>query len=153
MNINDFSSLPLFSGCFSVKMSSNDEKSNIFINYNENPDQWKRFGSKISSEFRERAKLAFFLAFSPKCPKCQKIPKNTKKCQFRWFSELRRDFWSKSFLLDWICSVIYEFMWFFVITAHYCSLLLIFGHISAKCRKWAVTSSNEQQWREIRYIH
>ena len=134
-------------------MSSNDKKSNIFINYNENPDHWKRFGSKISSEFRERAKLAIFCHFRQNAQNAQNAQNTKKKYQFRWFSELRRDFWSKSFLLDWICSVVYEFMWFFIITAHCCSLLLIFGHISAKCRKWAVTSSNEQQWRIIRYIH
>ena len=64
-----------------------------------------------------------FFVFSKKQ---QFSPKKPKNHQFRSFSELRWDFWFKSFLLDQKYTVFYENIWFLVIAAHCCSLLLIF---------------------------
>ena len=85
-----------------------------------------------------------------------------QKRQFRSFSELPGDFWSKSFLLDQKNTVVYETNWFLIIARPYCSLLLIFRNFPRFFRssrkaendeRWAVVSSNEQQWWKIIYFH
>ena len=90
---------------------------------------------------------------------CDVFHQNIKN---RSFFELRRDFWFKSFLLAQKNTIVYENIWFLIIAAHYCSLLLTFRHFQPfwSCGKseenswkWAVMSSKDEQWWEINYFH
>ena len=90
-------------------MTSNNEKSYIFINYKVFPVQQKRFESKISPDFEKRGFLAFsdFLAKN-RHPTCftKNQPENDAFSKSS-FSELGRDFPLKKILLDqWICEVV-----------------------------------------------
>ena len=80
----------------------------------------------------------------------------------RSFFELQRDFWFKSFLNDHKHTVLWVNIWFLVIARHCCSLLLIFRHfrpfrgsgkIEENSGKWTVVSTNDEQWRAIKYLH
>ena len=61
------------------------------------------------------------------------------------------------FWLDWICVLIYEYIWFLVITRPFSSFSLHFLDfrvltIQEMTRKWRVRTSNDDQWREIIYF-
>ena len=130
-------------------MTSIDEKSYIFINYN-------IFGrmdlNKNLTGIQKTSEIGVFACiFGEKRSSVHQ--KFQKKSQFRSYSELQQDFWFKSFLLDQKYIVVYENIWFLIITRHYCSLLLIFWNfprffltpeMAENSRKWAVVSSNDE---------
>ena len=70
----------------------------------------------------EIAVILPFFHFSKKLPFSPKKPKNH---QFRSFSELRWDFWFKSFFIG---PEIHCILWKHMISHHCCSLLLVTAH-------------------------
>ena len=106
-------------------MSSNDEKSYIFINYRTFLVQWKRFESKISSEFRKRAKFPRFYHFFRFFEETAVFTKKAKK------SPISLVFWTlMRFLIQifFIGPEIHCSLWKHMISRHCCSLLLITAH-------------------------
>ena len=101
----------------------------IFKNFTFVWFQWVQNQWKISLQLRERTiwKKSKNSFFKMKTHNLRHFFAKTRKNPS--FFEVRRDFWFKSFLLDQKYIVVYENIWFLIITHHYCSLLLIFSVI------------------------
>ena len=114
----------------------------------------KRFERKTSSQLWERRFWKWPGRISVKyvCGDFRQNPKN------RSFFELRQDFWFKSFSLDQKYIVLYENIWYLVITRH-CSSLCSFSSFSAflgkrKNRgKFPKIRSRDEQWRSMTRNH
>ena len=70
----------------------------------------------------------------------------------RSFYELRRDFWFKSVLLDQKYILLYEYLWYLVLTVHFSSFSA-FLVVRKKRGKFLKMSSKDEQWRVMTSNH